>query len=282
MVQTEAADQPSARAHEHGQDQNVAKQLLDEISKQTMLPEGKSAKDALAAVVGTFGLHVSAGELRRVCSELPTPLRPLLESSVARRAEHAKRFGRKELVERVAEHLGVPAGDAECITAAVLKAVTARLPLKEVLDVAVQLPKDLRELWVTGEHELPVRHPLFADIARRIGLPEGISAGKAFLVVIANLSRRLTRGEAQHLVRALPPDVRPVLQPFVQNRAEEPERFGRDELMARIARDLPTDQPEPIAREVIHTTEKYLSKKAFKNVRSQLPADLNRLWTAPV
>lgn len=125
-------------------------------------------------------------------------------------------------------------------------------------------------------------HPLLAEVARRIALPEGISAATAFTVVMSNLSRRLTLGEARHVVRALPPDVRPLLEPSLLDRAEEPERFGRDELFARIARDLPTDRPEAVAREVIRTTERYLSKQAFKHVRSQLPADLNRLWTAPV
>ncbi len=281
MIEAQASDQAEARAHERGQDENVTKQLLDDIAQRAKL-SGKSAKEALAVVMGVFGQHVSGGEARRMWSELPASIQALLEGCLVHREEHAKSFGRKELVERVAEHLGVSTDDADRIATSVLAAISARLPLEEVLDVASQLPKDLRELWVVGEDELPVRHPLLAEIAQRMALPEGISAARAFSVVMSNLSRRLTRGEALHVVRALPPDMRPLLEPSVQDRAEPPELFGRDELLARIARELPTDQPEVVAREVIHTTEKYLSKQAFKHVRSQLPADLNRLWTAPV
>lgn len=282
MVETEAADQPPARAPERGQDENVAKQLLDEIASRARLPGGKSAKDAVSAVMRVFGRHVSGGEARRVCNDLPAAVRPLLEDSLVHEEEHAKRFGRRELVARVAEQLRVSPEEAERTASAVLGAISARLPLEDVLDVATQLPKDLRELWVVGEKALPVRHPLLAEIARRIALPEGISPARAFTAVMANLSRRLTGGEARHLLQSLPPDMRPLLAHALQDRGEEPERFGRDELFARVARDVPTDQPEVIAREVIHTTEKYISKQAFKHVRSQLPGDLNRLWTAPV
>jgi uncharacterized protein (DUF2267 family) len=282
MVETPTADQPEAHAHEPGQDENDAKQLLDEIAKRAKLPEGKRAKEVLCSVMCVFGQHVSGGEARRVWSELPESVRPLLETCLVRRDERAKRFGRGELVDRVADRLGISGEDAERAARSVLGAISSRLPLEEVLAVATQLPKDLRELWVVGEQQLPVRHPLLADITRRLALPEGVSVARAFSAVMSNVSRRLTLGEARHLVRALPPDMRSLLEPSLRDREEAPERFGRDELLARVAREVPTDQPEIVAREVIHTTERYISKQAFKHVRSQLPADLNRLWTAPV
>lgn len=125
-------------------------------------------------------------------------------------------------------------------------------------------------------------HPILGEISRHVALPEGGTAASAFVSVMTALSRRLTLGEARHLVQAVTPDVRPLLAPALLDRDEEPERFGRDELLARVSRDLQTDQPEVIVRAVIHAVEKYLSRKAFKNVRSQLPPEIRQLWNAPV
>lgn len=124
-------------------------------------------------------------------------------------------------------------------------------------------------------------HPILGEIARHVALPEGTSPATAFAVVMCTLSRRLTLGEARHVVQAITRDVRPLLDPCLQDRDEHPETFGRDELLARISAELHTDQAEPIVRAVIHAVEKYLSRQAFKHVRSQLPAEIRTLWTAP-
>jgi uncharacterized protein (DUF2267 family) len=124
-------------------------------------------------------------------------------------------------------------------------------------------------------------HPILGEIERHVALPEGLSPATAFAVVMCTLSRRLTLGEARHVVQAITRDVRPLLEPCLENREEHPETFGRDELLARVSAELHTDQPETIVRAVIHAVEKYLSRQAFKHVRSQLPAEIRTLWTAP-
>jgi uncharacterized protein (DUF2267 family) len=255
-----------AEAKDVDRDRHAANELLEDIARRASLPSGKDAKDALAAVMCSFGQHVSRGEARQVWSELPSPIRALLEDELAR---------------RVGEHLGVSPDEALRTATAVLRAISAHLPPKEVLDVASQLPPDLRELWMERPVELPETHPIFAEIAKRTELPEGVDAARAFAVVIGKLSRRVTGGEARHLSKALPADVRPILEPSIRDREERPERFGREELLSTVARELHTDRPERIARAVIHAVEKFLSRTAFKHVRSQLPADLNELWTSP-
>lgn len=262
-------------------ERRAANELLEDIARRASLPPGKSAKDALAAVMCAFGQHVSRGEARRMWSELPSPIQTLLEDCMLHRDEKAKRFGRDELARRVGAHLGISPEEALRTATAVLRAVSAHLPAKEVLDVAGQLPPDLRELWMERPIALPEAHPIFAEIEKRTDLPEGVDAARAFAVVIGKLSRRVTGGEARHLSKALPADVRPILEPAIRDREERPERFGREELLSTVARELHTDRPESIARAVIHAVEKFLSKAAFKHVRSQLPADLNALWTSP-
>lgn len=124
-------------------------------------------------------------------------------------------------------------------------------------------------------------HPILGEIQRRIALPSGVTPADAFVAVMGTLSRRLTLGEARHLVRAITPDVRPLIEPSLQERGEKPELFGRDELLSRVGKELHTDEPEGIVRTVILVVERYLSRLAFKHVRSQLPVDLRQMWTAP-
>jgi uncharacterized protein (DUF2267 family) len=237
--------------------------------------------DALEGVMSTFSQHVSGGEARYLWQALPAPIRALLESCLIHRDEPARRFGRDELLTRVAEHLHVSIGDAERIASAVLHAISCRLPPKEVVDVAGQLPLELRDLWMAFPIELPEAHPILAEIERHVTLPPGMASADAFTVVTCALSQRLSRGEARHLVQALTPDLRPLVEPCLDGRGEEAEPFGLDVLLARIADELHTDQPEAILRAVIHATEKFLSEQAFKHVRSQLPADIDGLWMAP-
>jgi uncharacterized protein (DUF2267 family) len=150
--------------------------------------------------------------------------------------------------------------------------------------VSMQLRNRRRSLMVhahdatfhTGEP-----HPILGEIERHVALPEGATAASAFTAVMSTLSRRLTLGEARHLVQAVTPDVRPLIEPALHGREERPDPFGRDELFARVGAELHTDQPEPIIRAVIHAVEKYLSRLAFKHVRSQLPGEIRQLWTAP-
>jgi len=124
-------------------------------------------------------------------------------------------------------------------------------------------------------------HPILGEIERRVALPAGTTSAQAFAVVMGTLSRRLTLGEARHLVQALTRDVSPLIEPSLHDRAESPEPFGLDELLIRVSSELHTDQPEVIVRTVVLAVERHLSARVFKHVRSQLPTDLRQIWTAP-
>jgi uncharacterized protein (DUF2267 family) len=64
------------------------------------------------------------------------------------RGERGEVFDRAEFLRRVAAHLNVSVPQAEEISRAVFAAVRRRLPSKEVGDVASQLPRELKELWM--------------------------------------------------------------------------------------------------------------------------------------
>jgi uncharacterized protein (DUF2267 family) len=121
-----------------------------EIAQRTPLPDGVTASAAFAAVMTTFVTRLSGGEALDVLLGLPDELRPLVEAAAVDRHEPARAFGRAELDATVANRLGVASYEAPRIVAAVLAAVKHVLPVKEVDDVAAQLPPDLRELWLVS------------------------------------------------------------------------------------------------------------------------------------
>jgi uncharacterized protein (DUF2267 family) len=56
-------------------------------------------------------------------------------------------FDRKEFLRRVGEHLVVSEQESERLARAVFEAVRIWLPGRDVREVAIQLPEDLRDLW---------------------------------------------------------------------------------------------------------------------------------------
>lgn len=61
-------------------------------------------------------------------------------------------FDRGEFLRRVGDHLIVSEQESERMTRAVFEAVRMWLPGRDVREVAIQLPEDLRDLW----HAVPV------------------------------------------------------------------------------------------------------------------------------
>jgi uncharacterized protein (DUF2267 family) len=62
-----------------------------------------------------------------------------------------------------------------------------------------------------------------------------------------------------------------------------PERFGRDELLARVAEDLGVEEAdvEGVVRTVLQQVRGLLSEKEASDVMGQLPPDLQALWAPP-
>jgi uncharacterized protein (DUF2267 family) len=75
-------------------------------------------------------------------------LRAYVDSCVRYPLDQAEVFDRAEFLRRVAAHLHVTEPQAEAIARAVFPAVRRRLPSVEVHEVASQLPRDLKDLWM--------------------------------------------------------------------------------------------------------------------------------------
>jgi uncharacterized protein (DUF2267 family) len=63
------------------------------------------------------------------------------------REERPTPLDRNAFIESIASHLETTDADAEAIARVVIAAVRAVLPAKESLDIAAQLPADLRSFW---------------------------------------------------------------------------------------------------------------------------------------
>lgn len=132
------------------------------------------------------------------------------------------------------------------------------------------------------ESRLLSAYRLYADVELSGTLPDGVTPQEAVAAVLCTLTRRISRGEAEQLRSELPPDLIAVLEPCMGHRAEEPEHFGREELVHRVAQSLDTDdgQAAAIVRHVLGALHANYPTREDDDVESQLPEDLKALWRA--
>jgi uncharacterized protein (DUF2267 family) len=99
-----------------------------------------------------LSLRISADELRELTRFLPGDVSSLVRPCARHREVPIEIFDRQEFLRRVGEHLVVSEQESERLTRAVFEAVRMWLPGRDVHEIAIQLPEDLRDLW----HAVPV------------------------------------------------------------------------------------------------------------------------------
>jgi uncharacterized protein (DUF2267 family) len=124
--------------------------VMEEIERRVQLPDNVTADGAIKAVMEIFMQRLSGGEAFDLLLGLPEDLRRLTAGGVLGRNEHTSVFDRETLIGAVAYRLHIEREGAAPIVFAVLGAVKGVLPVKEIDDVAEQLPADLRELWAAA------------------------------------------------------------------------------------------------------------------------------------
>lgn len=273
MVETQQA--------QHGGEDRLV-DLVGDVRGRVRMPADVTPEDAVRAVMCTISQHVSANDAEEIFAALPADAQALV--GLCQVHLHAKptRFGRDELVERVADHLRISRGDAEDITSAVIMALSARLSGGRAENVASRLPPDLRSLWVPRRVALPTEpHPIVLRIQAAGVLPDGVDGVAAFATVIGTLTRRLSRGEAKHFARAFPIDLRPLVEDYLDDRGEHAVRFDHEEYLTLVAHELDTDdvdEAEAVARAVFTAVQDYLRTEVYEHVLRQLPMRLQELW----
>jgi uncharacterized protein (DUF2267 family) len=125
-------------------------ELEAELEAQGVWPPGLHGRAAVSAVLCVLAQRLTGGEAQDLVASLPKGLRPLVDGCVRYPLDRAQAFNRAEFLRRVAARLHVPGPQAEAVTRVVFAAVRPRLPHVEVDDVASQLPRDLKDLWLGG------------------------------------------------------------------------------------------------------------------------------------
>jgi uncharacterized protein (DUF2267 family) len=126
---------------------DAARALLDAIQQSGSLPEGATPESVASAVLCTLARRLSGGEARQLVSALPADLQTMLQPCVVHHTELAETFGRLEFLEAVSSHFRPPPEDPEELTRIVFRLVHNHVGVKQISDVASQLPSDLRSLW---------------------------------------------------------------------------------------------------------------------------------------
>jgi uncharacterized protein (DUF2267 family) len=123
------------------------------------------------------------------------------------------------------------------------------------------------------------------ELLRRIEdeahLPAGVAARAALFSTISALRQRLSLGEADRLLEALPVGIQHLVAGYRRRHGEHPEVFDKDELVARVAGELAIlpEDTEPFIGDVFRLVQAHLPDEAIAHVASQLPPDLRDLWS---
>jgi uncharacterized protein (DUF2267 family) len=269
----------------------MAEQFLDDIEAEAALAPHVTPVEAAVAVVSTLLERLTAGQAHALVTALPADVRPLLEHSHAsREGRPVAHIGRAELVDRVADQLGVPPISAELIVAAVFHALASILPREQIAHVAQQLPHDLRVLWLSPIPALTedvgtepeLLQQLLDSIEQSGALPPRVPARAAFATVMCLLGERLSGGEAKRLLLGLPRTLRPLVEHCLIDRRERPTTFDSDELTALVAASLRIglEDAELLIAAVLAAVSRVLPHEELDHVASQLPDDLRTIWSA--
>jgi len=268
--------------------------FVEDIAVRAELPPHATAESIASAVMCTLTERLTSGGAHRLLSALPASIRPLFARCLEHRGGPVRRFGRAEMLERIADHLGVTSLHAEELCQAVLAAVRLRVSAEVADRIAAQLPEDLKELWLTpvppiaarrvaDPDELErVRATIYADIEQSGALPAGSDGAEAFVAVMCIFSRRLSGGQARNLLLALPNTLRPLVGACMLHRSEAALPFGEWEFVRHVAEHLETT-PELATRlvqAVFAAAKRSLPERDIEDAASQLPVDLRTLWLA--
>lgn len=132
--------------------------ILRKIHERSGLAEEK-ARDIAAAVLCVLEQRLSGGEGIKLANELPSPLRAMVQRCEKHPNDNPERFGAREFIDRVSQHLEGSVSDVERVVRAVLVSIREQLSPREVAAVDSQLPVELRSLWhESTDEESPSVH----------------------------------------------------------------------------------------------------------------------------
>jgi uncharacterized protein (DUF2267 family) len=235
------------------------------------------AEQAGRATLQTLGERLAWGEARDIAEDLPSAPREWLLSSAQGDAEP---FGPIEFVRRVAEREGVDFETAERHARAVLIALARLVRGRELADALAELPKDYESLLgeaVARPRDASAPEPLSYEaflerVQNRAGLDRE-RAERAVEAVLETLAERISGGEVDDLIEALPEPLRPPLERGRERSGGKARRMSLDEFVARVARRESIDEETALdhARAVFATLRETIPDKERSDLLHELP-----------
>lgn len=264
--------------------------FLEAVELRADLPDYLPPRRATMVTLCTLAERLTAGQVQRIYDALPRDLRPLFAACVPDFGRPATKFDDAGFLDLLAHRLAVSPAHGELIAESVFQVLREVLPAEVIEHVAVQLPRDLVDLWLGTRApllgaEVPAdtaKWELLTDISDGVPLPVGVDSARALSSVMCAFSQRLSGGEARDVLLGLPRSVRPLVDDCFLRHGEHAEVFDRDDLVARVAEDLRTSLAEAdyIIRVVLTAVKRMLPMKEQDDIASQLPRDLFALWDA--
>lgn len=263
--------------------------FLELIEERADLPRDLSARTAAVLTMCTLAERLTPGQAERLFDALPAELQPMFRGCHATPGRPVSRLDDATFLDALAGRLGITPAHAELVADSVFRASRTVLPAIVIEHVAVQLPRDLSDLWL-GRRAIfaapttsfdTAQWELLNDIVDGVPLPIGVHPEDALAAVMCAFSRRLSGGEARDLLLALPAPVRPLVEHCVLTRDERPGILrDRRELVLHVADELATSAQlaEQIIAVVLTAVKRLIPNKEQGDIASQLPRDLRALW----
>ncbi|PZF89461.1 DUF2267 domain-containing protein [Micromonospora deserti] len=117
--------------------------FVDQVAQRTRA-SSEQAVELTRATLETLAERLTGGEVLDLAAQLPRPLQVVVKPSP--RTEAAERFGAADFVARVALRAGVDEATAKSGARAVFVTLREAITGGEFDDVAMQLPRDYRDL----------------------------------------------------------------------------------------------------------------------------------------
>lgn len=127
-------------------------EFLRQVQQQAALPNLEAAETVTEAVFRALHVRLTEGQAEHVETHLPADMKPMWAEpflqKLVHRLKRVERLNKQAFLGRVQNRAHLAnTHEAERVTTGVMHVLKAKLPEKEVEDVAAQLPDELQRLW---------------------------------------------------------------------------------------------------------------------------------------
>ncbi|HVZ33019.1 MAG TPA: DUF2267 domain-containing protein [Polyangiaceae bacterium] len=259
--------------------------FVRDVEAAAWLPAKVRAEDAVSATALGMGECLGEAALQHMLSILTSGVRKLFDHPPADEKSPRERLNGPAFIARVARGLDIDTITAESIIKGVWRVLRARLPERQVDELAQQLPPDLQRLWLEAAPGLalpsgaeptpPSINFMVTAIERARDLPVHVDGVQALAAVLTALTDVLDDYDLRLAAASLPIALRPVVLYDSALIEGEGDNFVRD-----VASRLETEHETAlyILARVFSVLQLVLPAQLVVRIARQLPDEAAKLW----